>query len=66
MRFKADEITSVLQSEIQAYEKKLDIREVGRVLEVGDGIARVYGLANAMAGTGAHEGRLRRSGLLRR
>jgi F-type H+/Na+-transporting ATPase subunit alpha len=50
MRFKADEIVSVLQSEIQQYEKKLDVREVGRVLEVGDGIARVYGLANAMNG----------------
>src|SRR5438128_737553 len=50
MRFKADEIVSVLQSEIQAYEKKLDTREVGRVLEVGDGIARVYGLQNAMNG----------------
>src|SRR5438105_230362 len=50
MRFKADEIVSVLQSEIQAYERKLDTREVGRVLEVGDGIARVYGLANAMSG----------------
>lgn len=50
MRFKADEIVSVLQSEIQSYEKKLEIREVGRVLEVGDGIARIYGLANAMNG----------------
>ncbi len=50
MRFKADEIVSVLQSEIQAYEKKLDTRAVGRVLEIGDGIARVYGLANAMNG----------------
>src|ERR1041385_8014192 len=50
MRFKADEIVSVLQSEIQAYEKKLDVREVGRVLEIGDGIARIYGLANAMNG----------------
>jgi F-type H+/Na+-transporting ATPase subunit alpha len=50
MRFKADEIVSVLQSEIQSYEKKLDTREVGRVLEIGDGIARVYGLANAMNG----------------
>jgi F-type H+-transporting ATPase subunit alpha len=50
MRFKPDEIVSVLQSEIQLYQKKLDTREVGRVLEVGDGIARVYGLANAMSG----------------
>src|SRR2546422_7704351 len=50
MRFKADEIVSVLQREIQAYDKKLDTRQVGRVLEVGDGIARVYGLASAMNG----------------
>src|SRR5438128_8982736 len=50
MRFKADEIVSVLQSEIQAYERKLDTREVGRVVEVGDGIARVYGLQSAMNG----------------
>jgi F-type H+-transporting ATPase subunit alpha len=50
MRFKPDEIVSVLQSEIQLYQKKLDTREVGRVLEVGDGIARVYGLASAMNG----------------
>jgi F-type H+-transporting ATPase subunit alpha len=50
MRFKADEIVSVLQSEIQTYATKLDTREVGRVLEVGDGIARIYGLANAMNG----------------
>src|SRR5262245_19575748 len=50
MRFKADEIVSVLQNEIQTYATKLDTREVGRVLEVGDGIARIYGLANAMNG----------------
>src|SRR5207253_7771755 len=50
MRFKADEIVSVLANEINQYESKLDIREVGRVLEVGDGIARVYGLAGVMAG----------------
>src|SRR4051812_1373352 len=50
MRFKADEIVSVLQTEIDQYRAKLDAREVGRVLEVGDGIARVYGLAGAMAG----------------
>jgi F-type H+/Na+-transporting ATPase subunit alpha len=50
MRFKADEIVSVLANEISQYESKLDIREVGRVLEVGDGIARVYGLSGVMAG----------------
>src|SRR6516225_300497 len=49
MRFKADEIVSVLQTEIEQYRTQLDAREVGRVLEVGDGIARVYGLSGAMA-----------------
>src|SRR6266852_3217117 len=50
MRFKAGEIVSVLQTEIEQYRTKLDAREVGRVLEVGDGIARVYGLTGVMAG----------------
>jgi F-type H+/Na+-transporting ATPase subunit alpha len=50
MRFKADEIASVLQKEIEHYESQIDVREVGRVLEVGDGIARVYGLTGVMAG----------------
>ena len=50
MKFKADEIASVLQSEIQQYQTKIDVRDVGRVLEVGDGIARVYGLSGVMAG----------------
>src|SRR5262249_47328522 len=49
MRFKADEIVSVLQAEIQGYEAKLDLREVGRVLDIGDGIARVYGLSGIMS-----------------
>jgi F-type H+-transporting ATPase subunit alpha len=50
MRFKADEIASVLQHEIQQYQSRIDVREVGRVLEVGDGIARVYGLSGVMSG----------------
>src|SRR5438477_6907098 len=50
MRFKADEIVSVLQTEINQYRSKLEAREVGRVLEVGDGIARVYGLSGVMSG----------------
>ena len=50
MRFKADEIASVIQQEIEQYESRIDVREVGRVLEVGDGIARVYGLSGVMAG----------------
>jgi len=50
MKFKADEIVSVLQSEISHYRAKLEAKEVGRVLEVGDGIAQVYGLSGVMAG----------------
>ncbi|MGO8750006.1 MAG: F0F1 ATP synthase subunit alpha [Thermoguttaceae bacterium] len=50
MRFKADEIASVLRQEIEQYESRIDVREVGRVLEVGDGIARIYGLSGVMAG----------------
>jgi F-type H+-transporting ATPase subunit alpha len=50
MRFKADEIVSVLSKEIQQYRAQLETREVGRVLEVGDGIARVYGLGGVQAG----------------
>src|SRR5436309_9744125 len=50
MRFKADEIVSVLQAEIDQYQTQIDTREVGQVLEVGDGIARVYGLSGVMAG----------------
>ncbi|HMO27471.1 MAG TPA: F0F1 ATP synthase subunit alpha, partial [Tepidisphaeraceae bacterium] len=44
------EITGVLKREIEAFEKQLQVSEVGTVLEVGDGIARIYGLKNAMAG----------------
>ncbi len=50
MKFKADEIASVIQQEIEQYASQIDVREVGRVLEVGDGIARVYGLSGVMAG----------------
>src|SRR3954447_14626126 len=50
MKFNADEIASVIQTEIEKYETAIDVREVGTVLEVGDGIARVYGLSNIMAG----------------
>ncbi|MFT5523416.1 MAG: F-type H+-transporting ATPase subunit alpha [Pirellulaceae bacterium] len=49
MKFNADEIASVIQKEIEQYESELDVREVGTVLEVGDGIARVHGLQNVMA-----------------
>ena len=50
MKFKVDEISSVITEEIQKYRSEIDVSEVGKVLEVGDGIARIYGLSNAMAG----------------
>lgn len=50
MKFKADEIASVIQKEIEDFRGHVETTEVGRVLEVGDGIARVYGLSGAMAG----------------
>ncbi len=50
MKIKTDEIASVIKREIEQYSAELEVSEVGRVIEIGDGIARVYGLANAMAG----------------
>jgi F-type H+-transporting ATPase subunit alpha len=50
MKIKIDEVTSVLKKEIQSFNKNLNVDEVGTVLEVGDGIARIYGLSNVMAG----------------
>ena len=50
MKFKADEIASVIQKEIEDFQGQIETSEVGRVLEVGDGIARCYGLSSAMAG----------------
>jgi F-type H+-transporting ATPase subunit alpha len=50
MRINANEIVSVLTEEINQYRDKIEPKEVGEVLEVGDGIARVYGLSNVMAG----------------
>ncbi len=50
MKFKVEEITSVIKQEIAQFRSELDVSEVGRVLEVGDGIAQIYGLSNAMAG----------------
>ena len=50
MKFNADEIASVIQQEIEQFETQIDVQEMGTVLEVGDGIARVYGLSGVMAG----------------
>lgn len=48
MKIKTDEILSVLKKEIQNYDAKMEMAEVGEVLSVGDGIASVYGLENVM------------------
>ncbi|MCX5646618.1 MAG: F0F1 ATP synthase subunit alpha [Phycisphaerae bacterium] len=49
MKIDISEITGILKQEISQYEAKLDVVKVGRVVEVGDGIARIYGLEGAMA-----------------
>src|ERR1700683_854849 len=49
-QIRADEISRVLREEIENYEKAIDVAETGSVISVGDGIARVYGLENVMAG----------------
>jgi len=50
VKIKTDEITSVIKQEIEQFSSELEISEVGQVVEVGDGIARVYGLSKVMAG----------------
>ncbi|MCU1260082.1 MAG: synthase alpha subunit [Bryobacterales bacterium] len=47
---RADEITKILRQEIENYERVLDVTEVGSVMSVGDGIARIHGLERVMAG----------------
>jgi F-type H+-transporting ATPase subunit alpha len=47
---KAGEISEIIKRQLAGYEAEVDLHEVGRVIEVGDGIARIYGLERAMAG----------------
>ncbi len=47
---KASEISDIIKRQLAGYEAEQDLQEVGRVIEVGDGIARIYGLEKAMAG----------------
>jgi F-type H+-transporting ATPase subunit alpha len=49
-QIRADEITSILRQEIENYEKAIDVTEIGSVISVGDGIARIHGLEKVMAG----------------
>ncbi|MCK4999971.1 MAG: F0F1 ATP synthase subunit alpha, partial [Anaerohalosphaera sp.] len=50
MKFDVNEISSLIKQEIGRYKSEIDVATVGKVLEVGDGIAKIYGLENAMAG----------------
>ncbi len=50
MAIRPDEITSVLKAQLEQYKSMLNVTNVGSVLQVGDGIARVYGMEKAMAG----------------
>src|SRR5499426_1980996 len=50
MAFKPEEVSAILAQELERYEAKLETRSVGTVLSVGDGISRVWGLEDAMAG----------------
>ena len=49
MQIKADEISKIIEEEIQNYDQRVEMSETGTVLYIGDGIARVYGVQNAMA-----------------
>lgn len=50
MKMKPDEITAIIKQQIETYQQDLNVDDVGTVLEVGDGIAHIYGLSKAMAG----------------
>src|SRR6266513_313499 len=48
--FKADEITRIIREQIESYDRTVTVSEVGTVISVGDGVARIYGLDKVMAG----------------
>src|SRR5688572_24154204 len=50
MSFRPEEVSAVIQQELERYESEFKMESVGSVLQVGDGIARVWGLEDAMAG----------------
>ncbi len=50
MQIKAEEISSIIQEKIKDFDQRVDVTETGYVIQVGDGIAKVYGLEGAMAG----------------
>ncbi|NLL53046.1 MAG: F0F1 ATP synthase subunit alpha [Peptococcaceae bacterium] len=50
MNLRPEEISSIIKQQIERYESALEVVDVGTVIQVGDGIARIYGLEKAMAG----------------
>jgi F-type H+-transporting ATPase subunit alpha len=50
LNLRPEEISQIIKNEIERYEDKLEVVDVGTVIQVGDGVARVHGLENAMAG----------------
>ena len=50
MEIKADEISKIIREQIEEYRAGVEVSEIGSVISVGDGIARVYGLEKVMAG----------------
>ena len=49
MKLRPDEIASILRDQISGYQQTAEVEEVGTVIQVGDGIARIYGLENCIA-----------------
>ncbi|MCS6325850.1 MAG: F0F1 ATP synthase subunit alpha [Nitrospira sp.] len=50
MQIKAEEISSIIKEKIKGFDQQVDVSQTGSVIQVGDGIAKVYGLDGAMAG----------------
>ena len=49
MGFRPEEVSSIIQAELEKQDIKLETESIGSILQLGDGIARIYGLENAMA-----------------
>ena len=50
MEIKVEEISRIIRQQVENYDRQVEVSETGTVLSAGDGVARVYGLENAMAG----------------
>jgi F-type H+-transporting ATPase subunit alpha len=50
MAVKADEISRIIEEKISGFEREIDLQETGTIISIGDGIARIYGLENAVSG----------------